>query len=152
MGEGGESSPDGVAGAHADPLGDGPVLLLLLAQNLLSLEGLLGRLWEEGGMDGDGRISVSFPLYVLLVEALESFAVPVYFSLADAPPLATLPAVVMRLRCMPRVTTTPCPPPAPLPASPPSVHTYARHSHGEKWNPRMKKNTRIKPSLYGIAL
>lgn len=49
----GRSSPDGVAGAHADPLGDGPVLLLLLAQNLLSLERLLGRLWGRKGWSGD---------------------------------------------------------------------------------------------------
>ena len=36
--------PDGVAGAHADPLGKRAVLLLLLAELLLNLEGLLGRL------------------------------------------------------------------------------------------------------------
>jgi len=40
----GGSAPDGVAGAHADPLGEGAVLLLLLAELLLNLEGLLGRL------------------------------------------------------------------------------------------------------------
>ena len=39
---------DGVTGAHADPLGDGAVLLLLLAQDLLGLEGLLGRLLAKG--------------------------------------------------------------------------------------------------------
>ena len=39
---------DGVTGAHADPLGDGAVLLLLLAQDLLGLEGLLGRLSAKG--------------------------------------------------------------------------------------------------------
>ena len=42
--------PDGVTGAHADPLGNGAVLLLLLAQDLLGLEGFLGRLL--GGRDG----------------------------------------------------------------------------------------------------
>lgn len=39
---------DGVTGAHADPLGDGAVLLLLLPQDLLGLEGLLGRLLAKG--------------------------------------------------------------------------------------------------------
>jgi len=47
--------PDGVAGAHADPLGDGPVLLLLLAQDLLDLEGLLGRLLAQATADGGDR-------------------------------------------------------------------------------------------------
>jgi len=42
--------PDCVPGAHADPLGNGAVLLLLLAQDLLGLEGFLGRLL--GGRDG----------------------------------------------------------------------------------------------------
>jgi hypothetical protein len=48
---------DGVTGAHADPLGDGAVLLLLLAQDLLGLEGLLGRLLGEtrGGRRSENR-------------------------------------------------------------------------------------------------
>ena len=46
--------PDGVARAHADPLGDGAVLLLLLAQDLLDLESLLGRLLMEAGWWGVG--------------------------------------------------------------------------------------------------
>ena len=40
-------SPDGVAGAQANPLRDGPVLALLLGQDLLDLEGLVGRLLEK---------------------------------------------------------------------------------------------------------
>ena len=36
--------PDGVVGAHADPVGDGAVLALLLGQLLLDPEGLVGRL------------------------------------------------------------------------------------------------------------
>lgn len=48
--------PDGVTGAHADPLGNGAVLLLLLAQDLLGFEGLLGRLLGEG--DGGGRLAI----------------------------------------------------------------------------------------------
>ena len=49
--------PDGVAGAHADPLGKGAVLLLLLAELLLNLEGLLGRLLMggTGGLGGEGQ-------------------------------------------------------------------------------------------------
>ena len=35
--------PDGVASAEADPLGDGAVLALLLGQDLLDLERLVGR-------------------------------------------------------------------------------------------------------------
>ncbi len=35
---------DGVAVAHSDPLGNGPVLLQLLGQLLLDTEGLVGRL------------------------------------------------------------------------------------------------------------
>ena len=53
--------PDGVAGAQTDPLGDRAVLLHLLRENLLNLEGLVGRLrtgrgsaadcsWEAGGV------------------------------------------------------------------------------------------------------
>ena len=49
--------PDGVAGAHADPLGKRAVLLLLLAELLLNLEGLLGRLLMggTGGWGGEGQ-------------------------------------------------------------------------------------------------
>ncbi len=36
--------PDSVAGAHADPLGNGSVLLLLLAEDAFDAEGLVGRL------------------------------------------------------------------------------------------------------------
>ena len=52
--------PDGVAGAHADPLGKGAVLLLLLAELLLNLEGLLGRLLMggTGGWGGEGQRGV----------------------------------------------------------------------------------------------
>jgi len=35
--------PDGVAGAEADPLGDGAILTLLLRQNLLHFERFVGR-------------------------------------------------------------------------------------------------------------
>lgn len=38
---------DGVAGAHADPLGDRSVALQLLGQLALDLEGLQGRLKEK---------------------------------------------------------------------------------------------------------
>ena len=41
--------PDGVVGAHADPVGDGAVLALLLGQLLLDPEGLVGRL--RGGRE-----------------------------------------------------------------------------------------------------
>ena len=52
--------PDGVAGAHADPLGKRAVLLLLLAELLLNLEGLLGRLLMggTGGLGGEGQRGV----------------------------------------------------------------------------------------------
>jgi hypothetical protein len=40
--------PNGVTRAHADPLGKRAVLLLLLPQNLLNLESLVGRLRREG--------------------------------------------------------------------------------------------------------
>ena len=36
--------PDSVVSAHADPVGDGAVLALLLGQLLLDPEGLVGRL------------------------------------------------------------------------------------------------------------
>ena len=43
--EGAEANePDGVVGAHADPVGDGAVLAHLLGQLLLDPEGLVGRL------------------------------------------------------------------------------------------------------------
>ena len=51
----GGSAPDGVAGAHADPLGEGAVLLLLLAELLLNLEGLLGRLLMGRAVGGRGQ-------------------------------------------------------------------------------------------------
>jgi hypothetical protein len=38
--------PDGVVGPHADPVGDGAVLALLLGQLLLDPEGLVRRLHE----------------------------------------------------------------------------------------------------------
>jgi hypothetical protein len=41
-------APDGIVGAHADPVGDGAVLALLLRQLLLDPEGLVRRLREEG--------------------------------------------------------------------------------------------------------
>ena len=41
--------PDCVVGPHADPVGDGAVLALLLRQLLLDAEGLVGRL--QGGDD-----------------------------------------------------------------------------------------------------
>lgn len=40
----GGDSPDLVAGLHSDPLRDGPVLLLLLSEEALDPEGLVGRL------------------------------------------------------------------------------------------------------------
>lgn len=46
-------APDGVVRAEANPLRDGPVLLLLLAQNALDLEGLVGRL--QKCENGDSR-------------------------------------------------------------------------------------------------
>ena len=45
--------PDGVVGAHADPVGDGAVLALLLGQLLLDPEGLVGRL--RGGREQTRR-------------------------------------------------------------------------------------------------
>ena len=42
--------PNGVTGAHTDPLGKRAVLLLLLPQNLLNLESLVGRLCEENAI------------------------------------------------------------------------------------------------------
>jgi len=39
---------DGVASSHTDPLGNGAVLLLGLAENALGLERLVGRLGGEG--------------------------------------------------------------------------------------------------------
>ena len=39
--------PDGVVGAHADPVGDGAVLAHLLRQLLLNLEGLVRRLRRQ---------------------------------------------------------------------------------------------------------
>ena len=39
--------PDGVVGAHADPVGDGAVLALLLGQLLLDPEGLVRRLRRQ---------------------------------------------------------------------------------------------------------
>jgi hypothetical protein len=38
------NEPDGIVGAHADPVGDGAVLAHLLGQLLLDPEGLVGRL------------------------------------------------------------------------------------------------------------
>ena len=46
--EGAEANePDGVVGAHADPVGDGAVLAHLLRQLLLDPEGLVRRLREQ---------------------------------------------------------------------------------------------------------
>ena len=42
--------PNGVTGTHTDPLGKRAVLLLLLPQNLLNLESLVGRLCEENAI------------------------------------------------------------------------------------------------------
>ena len=44
---GSRASPDGVVGAHADPVGDGAVLAHLLGQLLLDPEGLVRRLREQ---------------------------------------------------------------------------------------------------------
>jgi len=47
--EGAEANePDGVVGAHADPVGDGAVLAHLLGQLLLDPERLVGRLRGDG--------------------------------------------------------------------------------------------------------
>jgi hypothetical protein len=51
--------PDGVVGAHADPVGDGAVLALLLGQLLLDPEGLVGRHGCGGGGGGDGTFRES---------------------------------------------------------------------------------------------
>jgi hypothetical protein len=48
------NEPDGVVGAHADPVGDGAVLAHLLGQLLLDAEGLVGRLRGEATQH-DGR-------------------------------------------------------------------------------------------------
>jgi len=45
--------PDSVVSAHADPVGDGAVLALLLGQLLLDPEGLVGRL--RGGREQTRR-------------------------------------------------------------------------------------------------
>jgi hypothetical protein len=47
---------DGIVGAHADPVGDGAVLALLLRQLLLDPGGLVRRLREEG--DGTRKKSI----------------------------------------------------------------------------------------------
>ena len=65
-------APDGVAGAHADPLGKGAVLLLLLAELLLNLEGLLGRLLMGGTGGWGGRRSA----WVLCGGALQTLKKP----------------------------------------------------------------------------
>jgi len=44
---------DGVSSSHTDPLGNGTVLLLSLAENALGLERLIGRL-NEATMSKDG--------------------------------------------------------------------------------------------------
>lgn len=46
--QGPASLPDLIACFHADPLRDGPVLLLLLREEALDLERLVGRLQESG--------------------------------------------------------------------------------------------------------
>jgi hypothetical protein len=48
--------PNGVAGAEADPLGDGPVLLLLHTEEALDLERLLRRLCKAGGSESENVI------------------------------------------------------------------------------------------------
>lgn len=45
--------PDGVTSAEADPLGNRTVLLLLLAEKLLDLQRLVGRLEKEREMGLD---------------------------------------------------------------------------------------------------
>lgn len=65
--------PDSVVGAQADPVGDGAVLLHLLAEDTLRLERLEGRLQErgckhracEGGkvMDGLGATGIQRPYH-----------------------------------------------------------------------------------------
>jgi hypothetical protein len=47
--------PDGVVGAHADPVGDGAVLALLLRQLLLDPEGLVR--WLRGDQTEKNRVS-----------------------------------------------------------------------------------------------
>ena len=42
----GKGTPDLVVGSQTDPLGNLPILTSLLGQNLLDLEGLVGRLPE----------------------------------------------------------------------------------------------------------
>ena len=44
--------PDGVAGAHPNPLGDGAILALLLGQRALGAEGFMRRLCKEEEIDG----------------------------------------------------------------------------------------------------
>ena len=51
------SIPDGVVGLQADPLGDGPVLLLGLGQLLLGAERLVG-LSQELARRGHGMLEV----------------------------------------------------------------------------------------------
>ena len=51
------SIPDGVVGLQADPLGDGPVLLLGLGQLLLGAERLVG-LSQELARRGHGMLGV----------------------------------------------------------------------------------------------
>ena len=50
--------PDGVVGPHADPVGDGAVLALLLGQLLLDAEGLVGR-HRRGGDEDAAAASAS---------------------------------------------------------------------------------------------
>ena len=49
--------PDSVVSAHADPVGDGAVLALLLGQLLLDPEGLVGRLHEGREQTRRGKAS-----------------------------------------------------------------------------------------------
>jgi hypothetical protein len=49
------NGPDGVVGAHADPVGDGAVLAHLLGQLLLDPEGLVGRLRGDAAQRRDKK-------------------------------------------------------------------------------------------------
>ena len=58
--EGAEANePDGVVGAHADPVGDGAVLAHLLGQLLLDPEGLVGRLRGDATQHDERKREIS---------------------------------------------------------------------------------------------
>ena len=127
--------PDGVAGAHADPLGKRAVLLLLLAELLLNLEGLLGRLLM-GGTGGWGA-KVSVGSSVLCGGALQTLKNPGWMGgtrttgARSARPDAATPTIVRTRRvgtpsrasrCSPRVGERPR---AKSPSHPNPKHTPA---------------------------